>query len=206
MTDAPLRDRSHEPLALLPYGTLIPYETFLKSYEVIHVSGDGHCFLYAIVSSNTSTLLLTPGKILKALESYINTEKESIFNFAGCSNSVDLITCFLKYRDEKMYNNLFGDSIPFLIAKALDINITILEICVPNVRQTLLNHDASSSINIEVLRSDRSQHYSALRNISQSIIVSCNQNRVSLLCVANSSPVCILVGQNVRGLGDKISE
>ena len=87
----------------------------------------------------------------------------------------------------KDYNNLFGDSVPLLVAKALNIEISVYEIIHPYVRPTLLNSEATTGINIEVLRTQK--HYSALANNFPSKI---SQAPSAVLGVMNScqSSVC----------------
>ena len=143
---------------LVPYGITAPYDEFFQSRSILAIAGDGHCFINALVSSNTSNLPLSNEIILDTLERFINSEKESIYMFAACRNSNELLSFFNNYRWLKIYDNVFGDSIPFFTAKALDISIVICEVIGNLVRQTKLNFQ--SEIKIEILRSG--SHYDAL--------------------------------------------
>ena len=128
---------------------------------------------------------LTKQIILDALERFIHSEKNSIFGFVGCANSVDLESFYFMYRYGKIYDNLFGDSVPFFVAKALDIKITVFEICQPNVRQTLLNHESLSEVSLEVLRTERPKHYNGLVKIppfQPAIELTTGKNNVSATC------------------------
>ena len=127
ITESEVTTNYHDK-SVQPYGENIPITEFFHNYEKINVPGDGHCFVHALVKSNSTELALDNNTILNALVTYVNTEKSSIYNFAGCENAENLNLCLNEYVYHRRYDNLFGDCVPRLISLALGIQITVFEV------------------------------------------------------------------------------
>ena len=98
--------------------------------HVIHKSpADGHCLIYSLVTGIESmhpSWRISSQRILDALKQETISNMEMYIPFVDGASQESLINAMNAYVLHKIYNTLFGDNDPQIVANALGINIIII--------------------------------------------------------------------------------
>ena len=98
--------------------------------HVIHKSpADGHCLIYSLVTGIESmhpSWRISSQRILDALKQETLSNMEMYIPFVDGASQESLINAMNAYVLHKIYNTLFGDNVPQIVANALGINIIII--------------------------------------------------------------------------------
>ena len=138
-----------------------------KELSLIRSAGDGHCLLYSICTSFNQTLFHLPNISVKSLKQLIFTETVSNIDLYtafcdGLSNS-DLVELLNHYLNEHGSNTMYGDLVPLVIARALKVDINIINENSEHVGEAVIlpiSPDCASVGSITVHRS--ADHYNGV--------------------------------------------
>ena len=113
--------------ALLQYDE-INTSIFENTFTVYDVPADGHCLIHAIskglraLSTNSDVNI-----ILEYLTQYVENNIAFFQEYLAFISVDDLRTQMRQYTLEKNYSTLFGESVAYLVALALNITLRIYE-------------------------------------------------------------------------------
>ena len=91
---------------------------------------DGHCLLHSVITSVKSQLPHYIGHTLQETIAAIESEVSSNFIeyvSLGFEDDSDLQVQMDHYTKFKLYNSNFGDIVPLILSRALDLKITVLD-------------------------------------------------------------------------------
>ena len=158
----------HENINILSHSEEAPCTinptSFWKLYEISQSRGDGHCFLYSIISSMKSQHCIYIDKT--SLEKRINDE--CITNSHRYMHVFEHISIF-EYRMKdyifnKIYDSLFGDILPHIVANIIGLPIVIIQHNADRLTvQVFKNEIGTSSSCKGVLLSKTGEHYNGLK-------------------------------------------
>ena len=99
---------------------------FWEKCEINRSPGDGHCLLHSIICSIAfqNGAIVTLSELIQAIISE-TTSNDSEYDFIN-SSSFNLWSGLTAYVDEEIYDTLFGDLVPHIIANAIPVNIIIV--------------------------------------------------------------------------------
>ena len=139
---------------------------FLQSYVLLSTIGDGHCFLYAVITSFPYQLPYLPKLNLHQLKCDIFQETlENAGNyipFCVPPSNFQLFSGIQKYLVHKSYSNQFGDLVVGITANILKLNIVVWDEnhngTIDKLCYTYEENDQRGSLNLH----RKSDHYSAV--------------------------------------------
>ena len=118
--DLAIRSCLYDVTSLLENGI------FWEKYKINRSPGDGHCLLHSIISSMAFQIktIITLSELIQAIisETISNSSEYDFIN----GPSSNLWSGLTAYVDEKIYDTLFGDLVPHIIANAIYVNIIIV--------------------------------------------------------------------------------
>ena len=129
-------------------NSFVNSQDFWSKFALDKSKGDGHCLLYSIISSAASQLALTveleklkhliTSEIYSNFKTYLPTIENNSFNV--------LESQMLDYIDRKVYNSSFGDIVPVICSKVLNIGLCIVSSRESRHRCEIVFYDDSQPI------------------------------------------------------------
>ena len=105
-------------------------DSFWLQYVLKNVPGDGHCFMHALSVSlqYQHDMSFSTGDLLNVLRDECNRNRYIYFDFLTHSSRQVFESEMNQYIYSRVYNTWFGDLLPRIMSKALNINVCIIEL------------------------------------------------------------------------------
>ena len=138
----------------------------LDEMKVLPTRGDGHCFIYAIVSPLWHQL-----PFFKRLDHHevkcalFQETLNHIELYKGFCEGKQTIKEMNDYIMRKVYDNVYGDLVPHIFSNAMGINVKILEELSPGEIMSWHTHD-ESSLEPVVTVFKKFKHYSTVKFVN----------------------------------------
>ena len=103
--------------------------SFWKNYLVRKSLADGHCFIYSLVTgieSMHTSWCISSREIIDALKHETITNSKSYIPCVGGASHRALTNDMNAYVSDKIYNTIYGDLVPQILASALQVNMIII--------------------------------------------------------------------------------
>ena len=157
----PTKELSQENLVRSDLNSLVNSQNFWSKFVLQASKGDGHCLLYSIITSAVSQIGITV-ELVKLKQSITSEIYQNFKTYLPAieGNSFNVLENQMKeYIDDKVYDSSFGDIVPVVCSKVLNIGLCIFSSRDNRYRHELVFYDDSQPIIYIYKKSD---HYDAI--------------------------------------------
>ena len=149
--------------------------------------GDGHCLLHSVVNSHNSqhpaAPKLTKEASITSLQGEVSSNVIKYVGFRIDNSSLNLFSEMKSYVKRKVYDTLFGDAVPLILANVLQMNIIIIKAENTKFECHIVEYESNIAAHIEnsIFVYKVGEHYNAIVPLAPRVSANTIASRHGLL-------------------------